>query len=115
MGDINAASAAGATAGSIAGAAAAAEKVVEGVMKVEPMIAGGVSMFVPGAAPILAMVQPWIVLAAPYLERALDDVAKGNNGDVLEAFLELMHHVSKGGPNSPILAETPDASKQGSG
>jgi len=95
------------------GAAAVAEKAVEAVMKVEPMIATGVGMFVPGAAPILAMVQPWIVLAAPYLERALDDVAKGNNGDVLGAFLELMEHVSKNQPNSPIL--TPDASAAGSG
>jgi hypothetical protein len=87
----------------------AAEKVVEGVMRVEPMIATGISMFVPGAAPVVAMVQPWMVLAAPYLERALDDIAKGNSGDVLGAFLELMQHVSKGGPNSPILSASPVA------
>jgi hypothetical protein len=95
------------------GAAAVAEKAVEAVMKVEPMIVTGVGMFVPGAAPILAMVQPWIVLAAPFLERALNDVAAGNNGDVLTAFFELIQHISKGQPNSPIL--TPDASTQGSG
>ena len=80
----------------------------------------GLAVFVPGAAPILAMVQPWLVLAAPYLERALDDIAKGNNGDVLGAFLELMQHVSKGGPNSPILSATlneraSDPSRVGSG
>lgn len=86
------------------GAAAVAEDAIKAVMKVEPMIATGVGMFVPGAAPILAMVQPWLVLAAPYLERALDDVAKGNNGDVLGAFLDLMQHISKGQPNSPILS-----------
>jgi len=91
-------------AGTLAGAAVAAEKATEAVMKVEPMIATGVGMFVPGAAPILAMVQPWIVLAAPYLERALLDIANGHNGDVLASFLELMQHVSKGGPNSAILS-----------
>jgi len=95
-----------------AGAAAAAEKVVESVMKVEPMIATGVGMFVPGAAPIMAMVQPWLVLAAPFLERALNDVAAGNNGDVLSAFFELIQHVSKGQPNSPILS-APSASTIG--
>jgi hypothetical protein len=95
-----------------AGAAAVAEKVVEDVMKVEPMIASGVGMFVPGAAPILAMVQPWIVMAAPYLERALTDISSGNGNDVLGAFIELMQHVSKGGPNSPILSPAIQSSQQ---
>jgi cobalamin synthase len=95
------------------GAAAVAEKAVEAVMRVEPMIAGGIGMFVPGAAPILVLVQPWIVLAAPFLERALNDVTAGNNGDVLSAFFELIQHISKGQPNSPIL--TPDESTVGSG
>lgn len=94
-----------------AGAAAVAEKAIEAVMKVEPMIASGVGMFVPGAAPIVASVQPWIVLAAPYLERALDDIAKGNSGDVLGAFIDLMQHISKGSPNAQVLA--PDASAAG--
>lgn len=88
---------------SVTGIADTAEKAVESVMKVEPMIAGAVGMFVPGAAPIVAMVQPWIVLAAPYLERALTDIGASNGGDVLNAFLELMQHVSRGQPNSPVL------------
>lgn len=98
-----------------AGAAAVAEKVVEDVMKVEPMVVSGVGMFVPGAAPIVAMVQPWIVMAAPYLERALTDISQGNGGDVLGAFIELMQHVSKGSANSPILSSITDPSQQASG
>lgn len=101
--------AAGAVSGGIAGAAAAAETVVQNVMKVEPMIAGIAGMFVPG----VALVQPWIVLIAPYLEKALDDLSKGNEGDALTGLLQLIQHISKNGANSPIL--TPDASSQGSG
>lgn len=116
MDDINAASAAGATAGSIAGsiagAAGAAETVLENVMKVEPMVAGIAGMFVPG----LSVVQPWIVLIAPYLEQALDDLSKGNNGDALTGLMQLIQHISKNGANSPILSSnTASASAQGSG
>ncbi len=116
MGDVNAgAAAAGAAAGSIAGAAAAAEQVVENVMKVEPMIAGIAGMFVPQ----IALVQPWILMVAPYLERALKDVSAGSNGDALTGILELIQHVSKGQPNSPILSAptgpSQDPSAQGSG
>jgi len=109
MGDVNSAAAAGAAAGSIAGAAAAAETVVENVMKVEPMVAGIAGMFVPG----LSVVQPWIVLIAPYLEKALDDLAKGNDGDALTGLMQLIQHISKNGANSPIL--TPDASASAAG
>ena len=109
MGDTSAASlagaSAGAAAGSIAGAAAAAEGVVKEVMKVEPMVAGIAGMFVPG----MAIVQPWILLIAPYLEQALDDLSKGNNGDALAGILQLIQHISKNGPNSPIL--TPSATQ----
>jgi len=89
-----------AAAGSIPAAAAAAEKVVEQVMRVEPMVAGIAGMFVPG----LSLVQPWIVMAAPFLERALTDIANSNGGDVLSAFMELMQHVSGGQPNSVVLS-----------
>ena len=112
MGDGSAAgAAAGAAAGSIAGAAAAAETVVENVMKVEPMVAGIAGMFVPQ----VALIQPWILMIAPYLERALKDVSNNNNGDALSGLLELIQHISKGQPNSPVLSQTPDASTQGSG
>lgn len=102
--------------GSIAAAAATAEKVVESIMKVEPMVAGIAGMFVPG----LSVVQPWIVMAAPFLERALNDIAASNGGDVLTAFMELMQHISAGKPNAASLApsmdeSTPSASNVGSG
>lgn len=97
-----------------AAAASIGAQVVEGVMKVEPMIATAAGMFVPGAAPIVAMVQPWLVLGAPFLERALNDISASNGGDMLNAFMELMQHVSKGQPNSPVLSgPTADPSAQG--
>jgi hypothetical protein len=87
-----------------AGAASTAETVIQDIMKVEPMVISAVGMFVPGAAPIAAMVQPIILMAVPYIERALDDIAKGNGGDILSALIELVQHVSAGQPNSPILS-----------
>lgn len=102
--------------GSIQAAAAAAEKVVTDIMKVEPMVAGIAGMFVPG----VAVVQPWIIMAAPYLERALNDIATNNGGDVLTAFMELMQHISAGQPNAMPLGpasteDDPSPSTQGSG
>lgn len=100
----------------IKSAAATAEKVIEGVMKVEPTIVGVTSMFVPGAAPVLAMVQPWVLTVVPYVEKALTQIAAGNGGDAFGAFLELLQHVSKGQPNSAALAQDGlDPSKAGSG
>lgn len=86
--------------GSVAAAAAKAESVIENVMKVEPTVAGIAGMFVPG----MALVQPWIVMAAPFLERALNDIATSNGGDVLTAFLSLIQHISAGQPNAVVLA-----------
>ncbi len=98
--------------GSIAGAAAAAEHAIEGVMKVEPMVAGIAGMFIPQ----VALVQPWILMVAPYLERALDDVSKSKNGDALNGIIALIQHISKGQPNSPVLSPpSQDPSAQGSG
>jgi len=92
--------------------AGVAEDAIKTVMKVEPMVAGLAGMFVPG----LFMVQPWIVMLAPYLEKALEDVKTGNNGDVLKSILDIAQHVSKGLPNSPALTPaTQDPSAQGSG
>jgi hypothetical protein len=91
-------------------------------MKVEPTIVGVSSMFIPGMAPIAAMVQPWVISTVPYIEKALNDIAAGNNGDLFASFIELLQHVSKGGPNSPALSSpapvqsgTSDVSQQGSG
>ena len=100
---------------SVAEIAGEANTVVKNVMRVEPMLAGMAGMFVPG----LSLVQPWIVMMAPYLERALDDLSKNNNGDVLSAFIELIQHVTQGQPNAAPLAPsstvTGDPSAQGSG
>jgi hypothetical protein len=95
-----------AASGSVAAAAANAEKVLKSVMQVEPTVAGIAGMFVPQ----VALVQPWILMAAPYLEQAFDDLSKGNNGDVLTSFLQLIQHITKGQPTSPILAGPAPAS-----
>lgn len=88
--------------------AASAEKVVETVARVEPMIATMAS-FIPGAAPVMAMVQPAILMAIPFLERALTDIARGQNTDLMGAMIELLQHLSKGGPNSPTLSPEPSS------
>ena len=103
--------------------AGTAEGVVEAVMKVEPTVATIASMFVPGAAPIIAMVQPEVMLAAPFIENALKSIAAGNNGDVMTSFIQLLQHLTPGQPNSGILATPgqttgaprPDPSTLGSG
>jgi cobalamin synthase len=84
--------------------AAAAEKVVETIASVEPTIATIAGMFIPGAAPIVAAVQPFVLLGIPYLERAINDIATGNGGDFMGAMIEVMQHLSRGQPNSPILS-----------
>jgi hypothetical protein len=91
----------------IAGMAATAEKVVEGVMKIEPMLVTGLGMFVPGAAPIVAVVQPAVAMAAPFVEQALTALAKNNGGDAFAAFVALLQHLTPGLPNSPVLAPMP--------
>jgi hypothetical protein len=92
------------------------EKVVEAVMKVEPTIVGVSSMFVPGMGPVAALVQPWVMTVVPYVEKALNDIASSNNTDAFAAFIELLQHITKGGPNSPVLsAPAPSASNLGSG
>jgi hypothetical protein len=89
------------TIGEVAGSA---EKVLESVMRVEPTIVSVSSIFLPGVGPVAAMVQPWVLTIVPYMEKALTDIASGNNTDLFSAFIELLQHVSKGGPNSPVLS-----------
>ena len=106
--------------------AGTASTAIKGMMQFEPMVAGMVSMFFPPAA----IAQPFIVMAMPFVIRALDDIQKNNGGDMIGAFLELAQHLTKGGPNSPVLSAAPgpggtwtvpgtppsqDASAQGSG
>jgi hypothetical protein len=103
---------------SVSEIATQASGVVTNVMRVEPMLAGIAGMFIPG----LSLVQPWIVMLAPYLERSLDDISKNNNGDVLSALVEMIQHITAGAPNSATLSPTtsntmaaPQTSNQGSG
>lgn len=101
--------------------ASTADNVLTSVMKVEPMVAAGVGMLVPGAAPIVAMVQPQLVMAAPFIHRALQALEKQNGGDAFSAFLDFLNHISPGRANSQVLtaanpaAAAPDASRAGSG
>lgn len=99
----------------IAEAAGVAEKAVEGFMRVEPTMATMASMFVPGAAPIVAVVHPLVAMAAPFVEKALLDIAQHHNGDAFSAFIELIQHVTRGMPNSNVLTPAHDASTAGSG
>ncbi|GAC1325880.1 MAG: hypothetical protein NVSMB28_21240 [Collimonas sp.] len=89
--------------GTIAEIATETDKVVKSIASIEPTVAAVIGMFVPGAAPVVALVQPWAPMALNFLDRALQDVAASNGGDIMAAFIELMQHVSKGGPNSPAL------------
>lgn len=104
----------------ITAGAATAEASLTAFMKFEPMVASMVGMFFPPAA----IAQPFIVMAMPFLIRALDDIAKSNGGDMVAAFLELANHLTAGKPISPVLAgpmagppvgDGLDPSRQGSG
>jgi hypothetical protein len=85
--------------------ATAIEKGIEGFMKIEPTIATVASMFVPGAAPVVAMVQPEILIAIPFLEQALKRIAAGQNMDAASAVYELIGHLLPGRPNSAVLSQ----------
>lgn len=85
-------------------AAGQAEKVVEGFMRVEPIVMT-MSSFVPGAAPVMAMVHPAVVALAPFIEKALTDIAAGNNSDAFSAVFQLIQHISRGQPNIGLLGQ----------
>lgn len=91
----------------VASVAGAAESAIEEVMKVEPTIAAGVGMLVPGASPIVASVQPIVMMAAPYVENALQALAANNGGDMLAAFIGLLQHLMPGQPNAAALGAQP--------
>jgi hypothetical protein len=91
------------TAQSVQGVAGTAEKVIEGVMGVEPYVATIAGAAIPGAAPIVAAVQPMVMVAIPFVENALKSLSAGNGGDSLTAFVQLLQHLMPGMPNAPIL------------
>jgi cobalamin synthase len=78
---------------------------LEAFMRIEPMIMTAAS-FIPTAKPVVAIVHPMIVTLAPFIERALEQIAAGNNGDAFGAMLQMIQHISVGQPNSPILSQT---------
>jgi len=90
----------------VASAASTAETVMEGVMKFEPFVATIAGAAIPGAAPIVAMVQPMVAMAAPFIENALKALSAHNNGDAFSALIQLIQHVTPGHPNSPVLDST---------
>lgn len=87
----------------VGAAAATADNVLKDVMEFEPTMATMASMFIPGAAPIIAAVQPEVMLAAPFVEQAFAALAKGNGGDLMTAFIALLEHLSPAKPNAPAL------------
>lgn len=84
--------------------AAGAEKAVEMIARVEAPILTGVGMFVPGAATVTVPMQAILPLLIPDIERALNDVVSGNNGDIFSALMEFVNHIRVGKPNSPVLS-----------
>lgn len=86
-----------------------ASAAIKEIMKFEPTAAGIASAVIPGAAPVVALVQPEILLIAPAIEKAMDDLAAGNGGNAAQAVLEIIMHLSKGLPNSPVLSPAADA------
>lgn len=82
-----------------------AETIVEDVARIEPTVA----MFIPGSAAW----QPFVLMAIPFIERALKDIAAQNGGDIFSAVIEIMQHLTPGQPNSSTLAKTTQASVGG--
>lgn len=83
--------------------AGTADNIVKEIAKVEPMIAAG-AQFIPGAGPFIAIAQPWIPAILSAADRALADIAAGNNGDLFQAFLDLLNHMTAGRTAAPALA-----------
>jgi hypothetical protein len=80
-----------------------AEKVVVGLQKAEPWIED-VLPFIPGASVAVPFVHMFAPVILTFAARALDDISKDKNGDLLAALTELFQHISKGQPNSPTLS-----------
>jgi hypothetical protein len=91
--------------------ATTAQGVVQSIERFEPTAATVASMVIPNAAPIVAMVQPWAPLVLGFAERALDDIANNNGGDLPGALVDFLNHITAGKPNAPTLS----ASAQGGG
>jgi hypothetical protein len=93
--------------------AADAEKVVEVIDKVAAPVLTGIGIFVPGASTVTVPLQAILPLLIPDIERALNDVVSGNNGDIFSALMEFVNHLRKNAPNSPILSGVAAAAQDG--
>jgi len=91
----------------IAGIAGTADQVVKQRAKVEPLVAGIAGAFVPG----VNLAQPFIPAILAAADRALGDIAAGNNGDLFQAFLDLLNHMTAGRTAAPALAPTATSSQ----
>jgi hypothetical protein len=87
--------------------AAEAEKVVESIAKVEGPILTAAGIFVPGASVVTVPLQAILPLITPDIEKALTDIATGNDGDIFNALVEFVNHIRRGKPNSPVLSSEP--------
>lgn len=83
------------------------DEVFQKIMEFEPTVAGIASAVIPGAAPVVALVQPELLLFAPVLEKALTDLSEGNAGNAAASLLQLIMHNTAGLPNAPILGPHP--------
>ena len=72
-------------------------------MKFEPFVMNAAS-FIPGAAPVTAIVSPVVAAMAPFIDNALAALIAGNNGDAFTAMIQMAQHLVPGQPNSSILA-----------
>ena len=79
------------------------DEIFKKIMEFEPTVATIASGVIPGAAPVVAMVQPELLYFAPYFEKALEDLSAGNAGNTAASLLQLIAHNTQGMPNAPIL------------
>lgn len=83
--------------------ATAIETVVQKASPFEPMLASVLEM-VPGLGIPIVAVQPFVPALMAFAIRGLDDIAKGNGGDLPAAVIEWLQHNRGGQPNSAILS-----------
>ena len=81
------------------------ETIDEAIMKAFPFISGMIG-FIPGGA-VAVPFMPLVGELLQAIDNAAKDVAAGNTGAAAQDILsEVMNHMTKGKPNSPILSET---------
>jgi len=82
-----------------------ADPIFEEIMKLEPTAAMVMSMLMPGVAPVIALVQPEILMLAPAIDAAIHKLMKGDNVGAFQAIMQLIMHLTQGMPDSPKLSQ----------